>query len=122
MKLIGATRYHFQVDLMHAGCLGVLSYFLGSVLTELVASADQKGRSAKLENLWARIQHWYAELDINCRFTQLPLAAFERTDKGFPLLKGKAAETQGLLYVLLQVCVEVDDGSSHHRHRIRALT
>ena len=39
---------------------------------------------------------------------------------GFPKLKGKAADIQWLLVPIHEILLELNDGSSHHRHRIRA--
>ena len=123
MGLIGASRYHFMGDLMHTGALGVCSYFAGSVLHELVNDdriCAGGSRSERLDYIWSRIQHFYSLYDIPSRFTYLPMNVFMASDGGFPRLKGKAADIQWLLVPIHEILLELDDGSSHHRHRIRA--
>ena len=78
MQLIGATRFHFPGDLMHSSCLGILPYFLGSALWELIHIGIFVGsNNDKMTQLWARITYYYGELDITHRFTNLMLSWFE---------------------------------------------
>ena len=105
---------------MHTGSLGVLSWFCGAVLKDLVNSPTRRSRPEKLAGLWDRIQFWYHELECPSRFTHLPLPYFEPEEGALPCLKGKAAETQWLLYFLKEICVESQDGSPRSQHRARA--
>ena len=67
--LAGVTRWHCQGgDLMHTGCLGVVAWFLGSVLWELVYDGPFEGSvDRRIKAVWGHIVHWYDELGVKNR-------------------------------------------------------
>ena len=120
--LAGVTRWHCQGgDLMHTGCLGVVAWFLGSVLWELVYDGPFEGSvDRRIKAVWGHIVHWYDELGVKNRLGQLTLEMFKTTGN-FACLKGKAAENHQLLPVLRALCSQLGAFSDRDRHRQRAL-
>ena len=119
--LVGVTRWCAPGDLMHTGCLGVLSWLLGAVLWELVYEGPFAGTlQQRLDALFAAIQRWYAALGVGERFTHLTLEMF-RKEAAFAELSGQAAETRHLLPVLTALCQELGCRSDRDRHRLAAL-
>ena len=121
MKLNGATRFHFPGDWMHMNCIGVLCYFNGSVIKELVKHGPYIGNvSERRAQLWSRISFWYSELGIiNC-LTGFHQCLFDEGDK-WAYLAAKAADNHHLVYVLEKICQESNDGSEHDAVRLEAL-
>ena len=77
--LAGVTRWHCQGgDLMHTGCLGVVAWFLGSVLWGLVYDGPFEGSvDRRIKAVWGHIVHWYDELGVKNRLGQLTLDMFK---------------------------------------------
>lgn len=92
---------------MHTGCLGVVAWFLGSVLWELVYDGPFEGSvDRRIKAVWGHIVHWYDELGVKNRLGQLTLEMFKTTGN-FACLKGKAAENHQLLPVLRALCSQL---------------
>ena len=121
MSIPGVSRFSVPGDLMHTGDLGVLGYFLGSILAELLVDGPFTGpQAAQLKVIWRLVQDKYQELGVTNRLTNLTKEMFLRQGD-FPVLKAKAAESRALLFVLESVCEDLDDGSDRDQHRLRAL-
>ena len=120
--LVGVRRWHIMLDLMHSGDLGVLVYFLGGVLVELLLWGPYSGvQASRLGQLWADIQEVYDNnpaLREN-RLNRLEVSMFY-TPGEFGLFKGKAAESRHFLPVLMEVCKKHDNNSTWHRMRLLA--
>ena len=121
MSLVGVNRYHASGDLMHSGHLGQDSFVVGGVLHELLFDGPFPGSKAqRLEQIWEKIQFWYDRLASSTRLTTLKETMFVNKDD-FSVLSCKAAETNQLLIVMVELCKEVDSGSARDKHRIIAL-
>eukprot|EP00974_Lingulodinium_polyedra_P068369 6620266-Lingulodinium_polyedra.AAC.2 len=119
--IVGMTRFHVVGDLMHSGHLGHDQYLLGGVLHELVHQGPYEGTvTQRVQKVFERIVHWYRALGTTSRLSTLKDTMFTRQD-AFACLSCKAAEANALVPVLYHVCQELDNGSPHHKHRLRAL-
>ena len=117
--IVGFTRYHTPGDLMHTGCLGVLSWFLGGVCWELVYDGPfAGGEDERCKALFDLIRGQYAMLGTESRLTTLKTTMFK--GDGFSGLKAKAAVTQHLLFALHGVCQQVSEGTDRDLHRLAA--
>ena len=106
-------------DGMHAGSLGILTWFLGAVLYELVHDGPWEGSVAdRLDILWTHINAEYRSLGSTNRLSTLPLTLFDHGQKAYPCFTGKASEAMNLLFVLREMCLDVSVGSLHDRHRL----
>ncbi|CAK0824589.1 unnamed protein product [Prorocentrum cordatum] len=120
-KLKGTTRYQSPGDLMHTGCLGVVAAFVGAILWELVHDGPFPGTID--QRLGAVCVVINASADIispTYRVSNLTRSMFEHGDN-YASFTGKAAESQHMLFSLLDVCNNLDDGGDHHGHRLAAL-
>ena len=70
--LFGITLWHcLGGDLMHAGCLGIVPWLLGSVLWELVCDGPFDGNADKrVKTVWPHILDVYDALNVQNRFGQ----------------------------------------------------
>ena len=120
-ELAGFSRWCVLGDLMHTGCLGVLEWFLGAVMWELVFDGPFAGSIAdRLQTVWASIKRWYAKLQVQHRFSQITLEMFRHAGS-YAQLKGKAVECSHLLPVLAALCEELGCQTERDQHRLRAL-
>eukprot|EP00959_Pyramimonas_sp_CCMP1952_P211864 4433675-Pyramimonas_sp.AAC.1 len=107
---------------MHTGNMGVLKYFLGSVLYVIMHSGRFRGSIEKRcdEFYDHHLTPMYAKLLDPARIGKLTPGMFIVKDN-FPVFSGKAAETQHLLYALKEYWLEARDGGDHDEHIMRAL-
>ena len=105
---------------MHTGDLGVVCWFLGSVIWELVHDGPFPGTiPSRIEQLFATIRATYAELGTGSRLTRLTRQQFEHKD-GFASLWAKAAESRELLVAMVLILERCDSGSDRDGHRLAA--
>ena len=113
------TRFHTTGDLMHTGALGVLLWFLGSVLKQLVVDSAIPGTpDDRLKTVWVMILEKYDALGFRSRLTRLARTMFDHGDKQYPCLTTKAAETIDLLYALRSICTDLNGNSPRDLHRL----
>eukprot|EP00974_Lingulodinium_polyedra_P055889 5374491-Lingulodinium_polyedra.AAC.1 len=119
-QLVNFTRFHATAELMHTGCLGVLGYFLGSVLWELLYTGPFTGTmDTRCAAILALMKKHYAMCNSSTRLHKLKPDMFVRK-KRFSTLIVKAAECQELLFIMPGLLREIHDESPHHEHRFRA--
>ena len=117
----GMTRFHCPGDLQHTGCLGVAGYLLGAVLWDLLYDGTFAGTAEqRLSALWGMITAEYDLQRSESRLGSLS-ASMIHTPGQFPYFKGRASENQRLLFVVAEVCRQLNDNSERDGHRLRAL-
>ena len=118
----GVTRSHCTGDLMHTGDGGVLLYFIGGVMQELVVDATlyQGNMEAKTSQLFTKIQQKYDELSSENRLTSLYPSMFTDDHTGFPCLSAKCAEARHLVPVMVLVLEDRGINSRLDAHRLEA--
>ena len=95
---------------MHTGAGGVLCWFVGSVLWELVFDGPWPGtQEDRLQALWEHIVFTYGHLDSRSRLSRLNISMFYHGDKSFTCFTGKTGDTLELLFVLREICREFND-------------
>jgi hypothetical protein len=131
--LTGVVLFCICIDVMHAGDLGVLKYFLGSVIWTLVWESDLEGDfDMRVSAVWRFVLKAYdvGKVEHNYRIdwhTFKDVFSGQRGPKpsAYPELKGKAAQNRHLLPVLLQVCAALTHGQHltepKHVKRLEAL-
>ena len=117
-KLINFTRFMSIGDLQHMGPLGVLCWFLGSVLSELHREIFNGNAEERLAQMWESIVEEYEEQGTQNRLGMLTEAMFNHGSTDFSCFIGKAAETLSLLPVLHKVCISFHTGSPRDKHRL----
>ena len=119
-KLRNFIKFLNMGDLMHLGPLGVLQWFLGSVLWELVYDGVWGDNPSEcLARLWEEILEKYQEKGTSNRISSLKLSMFFHGADKFTCLSAKASDTVALLYVVHEICQEYSDGSRRDFHRLR---
>ena len=107
---------------MHMGPLGVISYFVGSILWELVFDGGWGGtKDQNLSTLWEHIHSIYRSDRVSNRLTMLTFGMFAHGDSEFSFFIGKAGETLALMHVLFRMCSEMNTGSERDSHRLICL-
>ena len=120
--LLNFCRFLSTGDLMHSGPLGTVSQFIGSVMAELVFDGPWEGTTQqRLQLLWENIVYEYEQTNAASRLSMLPLSSFYHGDRDFACLTGKAGDALSLLFVLHNICIEFNDGSSTDGHRLACL-
>ena len=106
-------------DLMHTGPGGVLAWFLGAVLWELVYDGPWGGPVlVRLQALWEQIVFAYRALESSSRLSMLSLSMFYNGPGRWTCFRGKCADALELLYVLREVCTEFNTRSERDLHRL----
>ena len=96
-----------------------MAWFVGAVLWELVFDGPWDGPlPARLKSLWEHIVFCYNHLGSTSRLSMLPLSLFFSGTHQYTCSRGKCADCLELLYVLREICIEVDDGSERDAHRL----
>ena len=114
------SRYSAPGDLMHSGCLGIVQYFVGSVLHEMIYDHELSVRpQSALAIIWDWIRDEYQRQGITNKLTNLTLDMISSSKKG-ACLNAKAAESQSLLFALREILVRHGTSSDHRKHRLRA--
>lgn len=117
-SLRGFTRFAVPGELMHTGVLGVLCWFLGAVIWELMHDGVWEGGiDQRLQQLWSQILIEYDAQQIKNRLSKLTVSMFSGGTDQWACFTGKAAETTSLLYVLRNVCGVFQTGSYRDHHR-----
>ena len=101
LQIEGVSILSFYPDWMHCKSLGIDKHLLGSCLYVLVHSILPGEPDANLAVIWADIEHFYEELNSECRYGLMRQTMF--TSKSQPKLKGKAAEVKCLGPVMVMV-------------------
>ena len=123
---LGLTCFNIMIDILHAWDQGVWSHLAGSFLKDVIFdSYKHLPRHAALAEVWQKIQTYYAVLNTRVRLSNLTLAMIVgdalKPDSNWPKLKAKAAETRHLIPILCQIAEDLNDGSSHAKHRYETL-
>ena len=101
LQIEGVTILSFYPDWMHCKSLGIDKHLMGSCLYVLVHYILPDDPDANLATVWRDIEHFYEELNTECRYGLMRQAMF--TGKSQPKLKGKAAEVKDLGPVMVKV-------------------
>lgn len=101
LQIEGVSILSFYPDWMHCKSLGIDKHLLGSCLYVLVHYILPGEPDANLAVIWADIEHFYEELNSECRYGLMRQTMF--TSKSQPKLKGKAAEVKCLGPVMVMV-------------------
>ena len=105
--------------MVHMGPGGVLAWFLGAVLWELVSGGPWEGTELeRLQQLWIQIVFVYDQLGSTSRLSLLPLTQFYHGADNWTCFTGKCADATELLYVLREVCEEFNTMSPRDLHRL----
>ena len=90
-QLMCFSRFLVPGDMMHTGAGGVLCWFVGSVLWELVFDGPWPGtQEDRLQALWEHIVFTYGHLDSRSRLPHLIISMFQHGDNCFTcFLRGK---------------------------------
>ena len=99
MMIIGLIRACCHGDWQHEVDLGVLAYYLGSVLQEFLLNCYRGTLAERVQLLWCDIHEKYLDMKVESRLSNLTLQMFYNPT-GFPLLHAKASESAALLHVL----------------------
>ena len=94
LQIEGVSILSFYPDWMHCKSLGIDKHLLGSCLYVLVHYILPGEPDANLAVIWTDIEHFYEELNSECRYGLMRQTMF--TSKSQPKLKGKAAEVKCL--------------------------
>ena len=106
---------------MHTSCLGVAQSMLGAVLSELVDEDHFAGPIPfRLAQIFGLIKRYYGAMNTPARLANLKKSILG-SRRHWSALSAKAAETQHLLFVMQFVLRDLNDGSAHHEHRLRAV-
>jgi len=127
-QVLGVTGLHdlfVKPGNMHTLEGGVLLYFHGGVLMSLVqaptTSIRGASQAARLDRVWARIQHHYKAMEIPHRLRNLTLTKFKPSSgDDFPMLKSKCAPSKDLVFAMAAVCADFSSGSEFDYHRCSA--
>ena len=104
---------------MQMGPLGTVGWFIGGAMSELVFDGVFEGSDdQRLQDLWELILFQYGAQDSPNRLSILPLSIFYKGANTFSCFTGKAGEALSLIFVLHEICVELDTGSERDAHRI----
>ena len=104
------TQNNIELDELHIIYLGVLQYFLGSVLWLLVHQI-LPGRPAKnMFTLWQKVVASYQLLGTRSQYNNLVMGSFiedKKSRTSYPRLKGSGAECKGLVRPILAIMQEL---------------
>ena len=101
LQIEGVTILSFYPDWMHCKSLGIDKHLMGSCLYVLVHYILPDDPDANLATVWRDIEHFYDELNTECRYGLMRQTMF--TGMSQPKLKGKAAEGKDLGPVMVKV-------------------
>ena len=100
------TCHNLEADELHILHLGVLQYFLGSVLWLLVFEGSDGNHLARFDTIWTLILEQYTADQQGNQYTNLTISSFadpKKYNTTFPRLRGRGCEVKSLVVPLLNV-------------------
>eukprot|EP00959_Pyramimonas_sp_CCMP1952_P309646 6480016-Pyramimonas_sp.AAC.1 len=100
------SQHNLEADELHILHLGVLQYYLGSILWLLVYECMAGTPQENMDKIWAAVLVEYSKFPGGTEYSKLGLSSFTNPanhDKQYPRLKGRGCEVKSLLLPLQAV-------------------
>ena len=113
-----------EPDELHVLWLGVVQYFMGSILWLLVYRCMCKTPKANMADVWREVTEHYHNNQTPTQFSNLDLKSFcnpDKHDKAFPHLKGRGAEVKWLVEPIANVWKKHKRTNTHDNRVLAAL-
>jgi hypothetical protein len=105
----------FAIDWLHCADHGITADFLGNLFFLLLGKVEGRNRTQKVQNLWLKLQDWYARNGVEDRLEQLKVTMIKQQAKA-PKLRSKAAQARALVPFAKEISMELlsDDHAIEH--------